>query len=380
MTNIVIDHVKAFALCAKTPDGPKSSLAPMHQRNALLISITTKDGVTGWGEAWCNFPPGGALSRLNLLQDVIIPELIGTTFKTYDAFRPAFENKYQRMMIHTGEAGPFLNCFAAIDTALADIASQIANLPLAKFLSEDTSSRINVYASTPNPADIKTTIEKIITDGHNGVKLKIGYDLKTDHECLRNVHEVAKDRLDIMVDANQSWSLEEAIEAGKVLADIPIAFLEEPLLANQPYSDWARLTESCAIPLAAGENIISQQAFHDFAKKGRVKFLQPDLAKWGGVSGTLAVGRNAYEVGAKCAIHYMGSALGLAASTHVLSAINKNAPMELDINPNPLRTELGELDLTVINGQIDIPDGNGIGFAPNPGALKRFSTATFELS
>ena len=62
-----------------------------------------------------------------------------------------------------------------------------------------------------------------------------------------------------------------------------------------------------------------------------------------------------------CAMHYMGTGLGLTASLHCLAAINGNGPIELDANPNPLRTELGELDLTIRNGHLKVPSGCGHG-------------------
>ena len=74
----------------------------------------------------------------------------------------------------------------------------------------------------------------------------------------------------------------------------------------------------------------------------------------------------------------MGSGLGLAASLHTLAAIGGKGPIELDANPNPLRTELGEIDLGVSDGTLQIPPGPGHGFIPEPGALKKLSVASFN--
>ncbi|MCV6602463.1 MAG: mandelate racemase/muconate lactonizing enzyme family protein, partial [Cohaesibacter sp.] len=91
-------------------------------------------------------------------------------------------------------------------------------------------------------------------------------------------------------------------------------------------------------------------------------------------------GQDIQTSSATCAMHYMGTAVGLAASIHVLSAIGGSGPVELDANPNPLRTELGDLDLTVRGGHLSVPAGPGLGFVPDPLALRHLSIAEMDLN
>ena len=143
---------------------------------------------------------------------------------------------------------------------------------------------------------------------------------------------------------------------------------------------WSVLAGAVAAPLAGGENITSREMFLNFMDAGKLGVIQPDVAKWGGVSGAIDIASAAKERGVTCAMHYMGTGLGLAASLHCLAAMNGNGPMELDANPNPLRTELGEIDLTVTNGRIAVPTGPGIGFVPDPLALNSMTIAQLDLS
>ena len=113
---------------------------------------------------------------------------------------------------------------------------------------------------------------------------------------------------------------------------------------------------------------------------GKLGVIQPDVAKWGGVSGAIDVAGKAKEQGVTCAMQFMGTGLGLAASLHCLAAIKGKGPMELDANPNPLRTELGDINLTVIDGCVAVPEGPGIGFVPDPSALKSMTIAELDLS
>ena len=377
--SIVIDRIEAYALSVRPSAGPVSSLGSMPVRNAVLVAITSKAGVTGWGEIWCNFPQRGNLARLNLLEDVIAPHIMGESFKNYAHCRTQLEDVTARMAIHTGEYGPFNHCFAGIDTALADLAARSVNLPLANFLADNPLSEIPVYASTPNVITLEDSLDSIIEAGHRGVKLKIGLNRETDISLFRDVESFAKGRLNIMVDANQNWDVETAIKTLNALSDYSIDFVEEPLRADAPLQQWAQLADSIAIPIAAGENITSQQMFISFMDKGHLKVAQPDVAKWGGVSGAVEVGKQSASRSVMCALHYMGSGLGLTASLHTLAAIGGYGPIELDANPNPLRTELGEIDLSVRDGKLQVPPGPGHGFIPEPDALKKLSVASFNL-
>lgn len=377
---ITIDRIEGFAVCAHPSVGPVSSLGTMPVRNGVLIAITSTDGVTGWGEIWCNFPPRGNLARLNLLHDVIAPLLFGSRFDSYADCRPHLETVCARMAIHIGEFGPFAHCFAGLDTALADLAARQAGLPLAHFLSPKALTEVPTYASTPDVGDLGNVIGHIIEAGHKGLKLKIGQGRNVDTKLLRKSSDLSQGLLKIYVDANQNWSVDDAIEEMTALAEYSIGFVEEPIPADAPLSDWAKLASSIEVPLAGGENITSRQSFADFMDRGHLSIVQPDVAKWGGVSGAYHVGQLALERGVTCAMHYMGTGLGLAASIHTLAAIGGHGPVELDSNPNPLRTDLGEIDLTVTEGKLCVPTTPGHGFTPDPVALKSMTVAHFDAT
>ena len=380
LTQVQIERVQGYALSVRPSVGPVSSLGDMPVRNGVLIAITSSDGVTGWGEIWCNFPPRGSVARLNLLQDVIGPRLLGLTFQNFAEVRPQLEDSLARMMIHTGEYGPFTHCLAGIDTALADLTSRQVGLPLSQFLTSAPLVNVPVYASTPNTSDLEASIGKVIEDGHLGLKLKIGNGTEIDASLLSNFARTSGGKLEVCVDANQNWTVDEAITALEALSDHTLAFVEEPLRADAPMRDWAMLADAVPSPLAGGENITSRQMFLDFMAAGKLGVIQPDVAKWGGVSGAMEVAGSAKENEVTCAMHYMGTGLGLAASLHCLAAMKSNGPMELDANPNPLRTDLGEIELTVTGGSVAIPEGTGIGFVPDPLALKSMTVAQMDMS
>ena len=369
---IQIARIETFRLRASVDSLPSSTLGAMQARNGLLVRIEDTDGAFGWGEVWCNFPPHASQSRQQLLRNVIGPELIGRSFAQPRDVRPNLEERWTTMATHVGEPGPFGHCIAGIDMAAWDLAARRAGKPLSAILSSDPAAGVKVYASSPNPAKAATLAAALAAAGHTAFKLKVGYDLNRDEGLVRYVRESVGDTAAIMIDANQSWSLNEAREAINRLAAFGLTFAEEPLSALAPLSDWAKLAEQTDVPLAAGENICSDELYGRHIETGALTFYQPDVAKWGGIGGCAAVSRRIIDTGSTYCPHFMGTALGLAASIHLLAAAGGSGFVELDANENPLRTELCDMDLGVTAGRIKVPTGDGIGVIPDAASMRRF--------
>ncbi len=369
---IHIGRIETFRLRADVEGLPASALGAMRARNGLLVRIEEPDGAFGWGEVWCNFPPHASQSRQKLLQNVIGPELIGRSFARPGDVRPSLEARWTTMATHVGEPGPFGHCIAGIDMAVWDLAARRLGKPLSAVLSSDPANSVKAYASSPNPAKAANLAAEFSAAGHTAFKLKVGYDLDRDEGLVRSVRESVGDTAAIMIDANQSWSLDEAREAINQLAAFGLTFAEEPISALAPLSDWAKLAEQTDVPLAAGENICSDELYGRHIETGALMFYQPDVAKWGGISGCAAVSRRIIDTGFTYCPHFMGTALGLAASIHLLAAAGGSGFVELDANENPLRTEFCDMDLEVTAGRIKVPTGDGIGVIPDAASMRRF--------
>ena len=369
---IRIEHIEAFCLRAEVDGLPTSSLGTMAARNGLLVRVQDGDGGFGWGEIWCNFPPHAGQSRKQLLDGVIAPDVLGKSFEGPGDVRKYLEGRWSIMATHVGEPGPFGHCIAGLDMAAWDLAARRAGRPMSHFLAEVEPASVKVYASTLNPNRASELAQDHVADGHRAFKLKVGIDPGKDDDLVRTVREAVGTGPAIMVDANQTWSVTEAVAALDRLSDYQLTFAEEPIAAATPLSEWARLAEEVATPLAAGENICADAAYADHLQAGALAYYQPDVAKWGGIGGCYAVGRKVIENGRIYCPHYMGTGVGLAASLHLLAAVGGEGFVELDSNDNPLRTDLCDLNLDVTEGRVRVPRGDGIGVVPDVGALARY--------
>ncbi|MDF1775513.1 MAG: mandelate racemase/muconate lactonizing enzyme family protein [Rhizobiaceae bacterium] len=336
----------------------KTSFGTMFDRSAVFVELEDTQGNRGLGEVWCNFPACGAEHRARLLETALFPALIGRTFDSPHQCFAALDAQFARLAIQSGEAGPVAQSLAGMDIALWDLVARRAGLPLYRLLGGDT-AKIPTYASGINPAQAAQTVERCRSEGHRAFKLKIGFDRSSDLDNIARISTSLSENEILMVDANQAWSLEEALEIVPDLQAWPLRWLEEPMMATSPPEDWQRLAAATSIPLAAGENMMNAQQFSRAITGNAYGVIQPDLCKWGGISGVLPVARQAIAADKLYCPHYLGGGIGLAASAHLLAAVGGDGLLEIDANENVLRTEL--FPAMVTDGELTLDDAPGLG-------------------
>src|SRR3546814_519207 len=237
----------------------------MGDRPAVVLRLRDADGAEGWGEVWCNFPGCGAEHRGRLVATVLAPLLIGR--KVED---PALEwrrltDATRILALQSGEAGPFAQAIAGIDIALWDLAARRAGLPLWRLLDggteHDADGGVPVYASGINPEGAERLVGTKLDEGYRAFKLKVGFGEESDQRSLRGLRALLGSETALTVDANQGWTVEQALAVLPLLRPFDLDWLEEPLAVDAPAADWARLAEAFPIPLAAGENLRGEAAF-----------------------------------------------------------------------------------------------------------------------
>lgn len=361
-------RVQAFVLRCPIATPVRTSFGTMHDRPALFVRVEDADGAVGWGEVWCNFPSCGVEHRARLLDTVMAPLLTG---RGYTGPAQAFEwltEKTAVLAIQSGEPGPMAQVIAGIDLALWDLCARRAGQPLWRYLGGD-GDEVGVYASGINPEQPQDVAAARLAEGYRAFKLKIGFGQQRDLANLAALRELLGPDRPLMVDANQGWTLDQALAIAPSLERFSLAWLEEPLRADRPWSEWQALAGATRIPLAGGENLASTHAFETAIAHAPWSVLQPDLAKWGGISGCWPVIGKAMAAGLRYCPHYLGGGIGLLASAHVLAAAGGDGILEIDANPNPLRTELAGALSAVDEGRARLGAKPGLGIEPDLAAL-----------
>lgn len=376
--DIRIGRIETFLFRAPIRIPVKTSFGEMNDRPALLLRVEDEDGVFGWGEVWCNFPAFGAEHRARLIESVFAPYILQQTFKG-----PVFDELTKithRLALQSGELGPFSQAISGFDMAFWDLAARRACVPIYELLGGRNNRAIPLYASGINPDGALATIERCRKDGFSAFKLKVGFDSDQD---LKNIKAIVSGLGPVevfMIDANQAWDLEAARRMITEIGSLPIAWVEEPLAADSPSEEWADLAKFSLLPLSAGENICDRETFQEIIASGSIAVIQPDVCKWGGLTGCSWVARKAVDAGRRYCPHFLGGGIGLIASAHLLAAIGSDGLLEVDINPNPLREGLAQPFPKVSGGTLTLSDKPGIGVEPNMDMVKKFLVDHKNLS
>ena len=357
-------RLQAFLFRCPIATPVRTSFGTMHDRPALFVRAEDDNGAVGWGEVWCNFPACGAEHRARLLETVLAPL---ATSRAFEGPVEAFDwlgAKTAVLAIQSGEPGPMAQAIAGIDLALWDLCARRVGQPLWRYLG-GKSDRVGVYASGINPDRPQDVVAARRAEGYRAFKLKVGFGRERDLQNLAAVRELLGGEPPLMVDANQGWSLEEARAMVPALRDFGLAWLEEPLRADRPWREWQQLQAVTDIPLAGGENVMGQDGFDAAMDSATLSVLQPDLTKWGGISGCWPVITRALQRGLRYCPHYLGGGIGLLASGHVLAAAGGDGILEIDANPNPLRTEVMGPLAHLREGGAVLGDAPGVGIVPD---------------
>ncbi|MET4176789.1 D-galactarolactone cycloisomerase [Bradyrhizobium sp. LA6.1] len=361
--SFTICSIEAFCYRYPLATPVVTSFGKMLNRPAVFVRAVDEDGVEGWGEAWSNFPAPGAEHRARLVNEVLAPGLVGRRF---DGPAQAFEvltKGTEVLALQCGEPGPFAQAISGIDLALWDLSARRQRLPLWRLLGGQ-SRRIKVYASGINPGGAAQTAEAAHARGHRALKLKVGFGAETDLANLAALRAIVGAGM-LAADANQGWSVDQALEMLPRLAAFDLRWLEEPIRADRPREEWRRLRAAAKMPIAAGENISSVEGFKDVLAEDVLGVVQPDIAKWGGLSACAGVARDILKAGKTFCPHYLGGGIGLLASAHLLAGIGGDGWLEVDANDNPLRDRFCGAVANVTDGTIVLGEEPGLGFTPD---------------
>ena len=299
----IIDRVELCMVALEPKVRRTDAIQSFECQETPILRITDKDSAVGTGYSYTIGQGGPAI--ISLLRETLVPRLIGREAEDIEAI-------WRDLLFstHATSVGAITSlALAAIDTALWDLRCRRAGLPLFRLLGGSKSS-VPVYTTEGGWLHIEA--EALIDDalaakaqGFAGSKVKIGRPhLSEDRARLAAMCEALGPAYEIMVDANQSFTVAEAVRRARVLEELGIAWFEEPMPADDVLGH-VRLAASTSVPIAVGESLYSISQFKDYLVSGGASIVQVDVARIGGITPWMKVAHMAEAFNVPVCPHFL---------------------------------------------------------------------------
>jgi L-alanine-DL-glutamate epimerase-like enolase superfamily enzyme len=332
------------------PNPIRDALQTLPGAGGVEVVIQTDAGVTGRGSAWFGRVAGAPPALTAIIEHELKPLVLGAEVTCVRGIHEALlrETEYH------GSAGLTMFGISALDTALWDCLGKSLGLPGSRLWGR-VHERIPAYAMVGwlnyGDDEVQRICAQAVEQGFRGVKIKVGYPtLAEDARRVKVVRAAVGDDIALMVDANQSLTVAEAIVRGRAFQELGCLWWEEPIPADD-VDGYAALAQALDIAVATGENLYRAQDFARFLRRDAVDILQPDLRRAGGPTALLQIGLMAQAFGRPYASH-----AGEAAHLHVMASL-----------PNAIYLETGlvgpQSPFQLVDGCVPVPDTPGLHWA-----------------
>ncbi len=347
----------AVPLAPATPTSPWAAGAARQ----VLVRVTTDEGVTGWGECFAYGVPAAVCA---VVEEALAPLVVGQDPTRIEHLVDAMH----RALMIWGRRGLAMMAVSGVELALWDLTGKARGAPVYQLLGGLCQSRARVYASLlryETPEQVRQAVAAAGVLGYTAIKLH-----QTDVASVAGAREVAGRDIELMLDANCPWSVEDAIRIGRQLERYDLRWLEEPIWPPEDYDGLARVRGSLQMPVACGENEATVFAFKAILDAGAADIVQPSVTKVGGILEMKKIATLAATSGVTFVPHSFYFGPGLAATLHVVAS-TPGVPY-VEFPPGALAAPLLAEPIRCAGGVVTIPDRPGLGADPDPDTLARF--------
>ncbi|HWD03445.1 MAG TPA: mandelate racemase/muconate lactonizing enzyme family protein [Amycolatopsis sp.] len=317
------------------------------QLQLAIVTLVDDDGATGTGYTYTLGP--GIAAAAALIEELHLPAVVGLAIEDWD--RTWYRMRDATHRVGTGVA---LLATSAVDIAMWDLRAVRAGLPLFRLLGAQR-DEVPVYGSgrathAMSTAELVEGAQSYVDEGFPAVKLRVGVRTPADDVArVAAVRRALGDDVQIMVDANERLDLATARWMAPRLAELGVAWFEEPVPSRHPDAHRV-LAGGPTPPLAVGEHVLGLSAFTEFV--GSAPIWMPDVPLTGGISEFRRIDALAEAHGVSVTPHFLPEL-----HVHVVAAGRATTWLE----HFPLLDDLLAETLVIKDGKAAPPDRPGHG-------------------
>ncbi|MCH7801630.1 MAG: mandelate racemase/muconate lactonizing enzyme family protein, partial [Chloroflexi bacterium] len=268
-------------------------------------------------------------------------------------------------------AGLVTRTVSAIDVAMWDLKGKALGEPVYRLLG-GSADRVPAYYSgklwrTYDLEQLAESSAELVAQGFTAMKFRMGAEDTAAKEIARMkvMREAVGPDIDIMLDINQGWNVNQAITVGKQLADYDLFWLEDPV-HHQDYSGMARIADAIDTPIASGEYHYGIVPFRHMLEHRSIDIVMADLLRAGGLTGWMKIAHMAEGYNLPIVSH-----LATEVMSHAVAAV----PNGLTIEHMPWTFGMFTEEPKIENGMIVLSDKPGLGIEFDEEALDRYAAS-----
>lgn len=351
----------------------------------VVTRLTLTDGAVGWGEAQPIKTWGGddaaRYGETPKTVVAVIHEHLVPALKEVDLCQ--FETVHAAMN-RTLRGHPYAK--AAVEVAVMDAVARSMGVPVHQLLGGRFRGRVELAHSIGlmEVGDAVAEAVKVVEEGINTLKIKIGVDVARDVNVVREVRGAIGEKPRIRVDANQGYrTWREAVDAIRRMTEYGIAYAEQPV---DGIKAMVEVATRCDVPIMADESAWTERDVVAIAAAGAAQYLSVYYTKPGGLWKAKRLLTVAGAHGLQCDINGSGEmGIGNAANLQLAAA----AP-EITLAGTIPVTSISEIERTKVagrkylddilrvpfeyrEGHLIVPEGPGLGIEVDEDKLQRYA-------
>ncbi len=347
-----IERVEASLIGPETKRYTWSHDLPEQFQSLTLLRIYTDEGAEGLGAVWDAASYDYDRFTLESLRH-LMPIMIGRD----PMERHALLHDLRPRVWPQPPGG-----LGVIDIALWDFEARLNSQPLHVLLGTKR-TRIPSYASTPMFKDVAEYLqvcEALLEQGFQAIKFHT-WCIPEEDLALARAARKAFPEIALMLDAENNYTLDDAIRVAQELQDLDFTWFEAPLPDNEIQA-YRSLTASTDIPIVPSGNWVRDlPLFQECLDTAVWSRSRADVVILDGITPAMEAMRMSARAGINCELMSWGYNLASAANLAVMLA-NENCTYYEQPLPYDL-FEYGMHDVirTQDDGHVNAPEGPGLG-------------------
>jgi D-galactarolactone cycloisomerase len=369
MSQLTIERIECIPLSMPLARIFRGSNYFMTHRCTIITRLYTREGIVG--ECYNGDEFETQAEVIGIVEKEIAPRLVGMdAFNVegcWEAMRkPSYNILRDRKLAMCAQA--------LVDSVIWDTVGKALEVPLYKIWG-GFRDRLQViciagyYEEGKTLADFGREMEWIRDNGYAGCKFKVGGRTpKEDAERVKVARAAVGDDFVLTVDANQGYTLRQAVEFSRLVEGDNIRWFEEPVRWYSDRLDMASARNMTGIPICAGQSEISRAGCRDLMLSGAIDICNFDASWGGGPTEWRRVAALASCFNVEMAHHEEPQI-----SAHLLASVAHGTYMEtFHPDRDPLFYQLVANRAPFAGGYYAVPQGRGFGLELDAGVIAKY--------